>query len=103
MPDPGILEQIGVRVPAAFAGLAGGLVGAWADGRAGFGSWMAYVGAGVLTANWLAEPAIQVLPIKVSEGVAGFIIGTAALSIVRLLIGAVKRWHPELVSKPNGG
>jgi hypothetical protein len=100
MPDLGLLEQIGVRIQPAFAGMMGGIVGAWADGNAGIGAWLAYVGAGCLTANYLAEPATRVIPVMVSEGVAGFIVGLAALAIVRTIIGLINRWKPAL---GNGG
>lgn len=91
--DPGLLDQLGIRVPAMFAGLAGGLVGAYADGKAGLAAWIAYVVSGGLTANFLAEPAQKYIPL-VSEGGAGFVVGLTALVIVRTIIGAAKKWHP---------
>lgn len=90
-----LATQVGIRIGAMFAGFAGGLVGAWADGRSGWSVWLAYVVSGGLTANWLAEPATHVLP-WVNEGGAGFVVGTCALVLVRTIIGAARRWHPQL-------
>jgi hypothetical protein len=98
MPDPGLLEQIGVRIQPAFAGMMGGIVGAWADGKAGLAAWISYVGAGCLTANFLAEAASHI--IGLNEGVSGFIVGLGALAIVRTIIGVIKKWHPQF---GNGG
>lgn len=100
MPDPGLLEQIGIRIQPAFAGAMGGIVGAWADGKAGYIAWVSYVGAGCITSNFLAEPASHV--IGFNEGVAGFVVGLGALAIVRTLIGVIKRWHPDIASKLGG-
>jgi hypothetical protein len=102
MPDPGLLEQIGIRIQPAFAGMMGGIVGAWADGKAGLVAWCSYVGSGLITANYLAEPSIHVMPFSVSEGVAGFIVGLGALVIVRTLIGFIKRWHPQFSNNDGG-
>jgi len=98
MADPGILETLGIRVGAAFAGLAGGVVGAWADGQSGFLTWCSYCGAGLITGNFLALPATHVIP-WVSEGGAGFIVGCSALVVVRGIIAAARKWAPQL----NGG
>lgn len=93
--DPGLLAELGIRVPAAFAGLAGGVVGAWADGKSGYLAWASYCGAGLITGNFLAMPATHVIP-WVNEGGAGFIVGCCALAVVRTLIGAAKKWQPQL-------
>lgn len=100
MPDPGFLEQLGLSVPAAFAGLAGGVVGAWADGRAGIVAWSSYIGAGFLTAGYLAESAVHVIPYT-SPGSAGFVVGLGALAIARIIIGGIKRWHPDIINRLN--
>lgn len=105
MPDDiGLLAQLGIRVPAMFAGLAGGLVGAWADGKAGLLTWIIYCGAGGLTANWLAEPFAPIFTkilffglFDVKEGLAGFLVGGCALAIMRTIIGLARKWTP------NGG
>lgn len=96
------METLGIHVGAAFAGLAGGLVGAWADGKAGLTLTLSYAGAGLLTANWLAEPFTRLSPVSVNEGVAGFIVGGCALVIVRTIKGAVSRWAPNIAAKVNG-
>lgn len=101
--DPGLLAELGVKVQPAFAGLAGGVVGAWADGKAGLISWISYIGAGGITANFLAEPAMGVIPFKVSEGTSGFIVGLSALAIVRILVGLINKWNPSLLGKANDG
>ena len=93
--DPGILATIGIRVPALFAGLAGGVVGAWADHSAGISVWIGYIVCGGLTANFFAEPAMHVIP-YVGEGGAGFIVGACALAIVRAIKEAVSKWKPQI-------
>lgn len=98
MDEHQILTQYGLRITSLFAGFAGGLVGAWADGSSGWLTWLSYVVCGGLTANWLAEPATHVIP-WVNEGSAGFIVGTSALIIVRTLTGLARRWNPQ----PPGG
>ncbi len=97
--DPGLLDMLGIRVSAAFAGLAGGVVGAWADGKSGFLTWCSYCGAGLITGNFLALPATHVIPL-VNEGGAGFLVGCCALAVVRAFIGAARKWAPQLM---NGG
>ena len=96
----GILAQLGIKVPAAFAGAMGGIVGCFADGQAGFMAWLSYVGCGLITANFLAEPAIEMLKpvIHVSEGVGGFIVGLGALAIVRTIIGYIRKWRPGFMN-----
>jgi hypothetical protein len=100
MADPGWLEIIGIRIPAAFAGAMGGIVGCFADGKAGFTAWLSYIGCGLITANFLAEPAISLLSpaVKVNDGVAGFIVGLGALAIARTIIGAIRKWHPAFMN-----
>jgi hypothetical protein len=93
--DPGILASIGIRVSSLFAGFAGGLVGAWADEKAGLGTWIAYAVGGGLTANYLAVEATHFLPAWISEGGAGFIVGGSALMIVRTIKGLVNSWRPQ--------
>jgi hypothetical protein len=101
--DPGILAMIGVRIQPFFAGVAGGAVGALADSKSGLLAWMSYVGAGGLTANFLADPALHVIPVSfLSEGGAGFIIGLGALAIVRTIIGVIRKWNPAFGTN-NGG
>lgn len=96
--DPGLLAQIGVRVPALFAGLAGGIVGAWADQKAGIATWLGAIVCGGLTANWLAEPATHMIPgfTSANEGVAGFIVGGCAYGIVVAIKKTVSAWAPAV-------
>jgi len=98
-----LLADLGIRIPAAFSGLAGGVVGAWADGKSGYLAWMSYCGAGLITGNFLALPATHIIPL-VNEGGAGFIVGCCSLGVVRTIIGAARKWNPALfgngVEKP---
>lgn len=96
--DPGLLAQIGIRVPALFAGLAGGIVGAWADQKAGLATWAGAIVCGGLTANWFAEPATRVIPglSATNEGLAGFIVGACAYGIIKTIKIAVSAWSPKL-------
>jgi hypothetical protein len=97
--DPGILTSIGIRVPAMFAGLAGGIVGAWADRTAGAAMWAGYIVCGGLTANFFAEPAQKVIP-YVNEGGAGFVVGICALAIIKAVKEIVAKWQPQIGGKP---
>lgn len=96
----GILAQLGIDASVAFAGLAGGVVGAWADGKATIGLWFAYVISGSLTAIYLADGLNHILPFTVGRPTAGFLVGTSALVIVRAIIATARRWQPNLF---NGG
>jgi hypothetical protein len=97
--DAGILANVGIRVSSLFAGVAGGLVGAWADEKASLATWVAYAVGGGLTANYLGVEAMHFLPSWVSEGGAGFIVGGSALMIVRTLKALVTSWRPQLGGK----
>lgn len=98
--DVGLLALLGVRVSALFAGVCGGIVGAWADQKASLSVWVGYVVCGGLTGNFFAEPAmhiIQPIPLVgpfVNEGGAGFIVGACALGIIRVIKDAVSKWRP---------
>lgn len=94
-----ILSSIGIRVVSLFAGLSGGLVGAWADEKAGLGTWIVYALAGGLTANYFTAEAMHFLPAWITEGGAGFIVGGSALVIVRTVKGAINSWRPQLGGK----
>lgn len=95
MPE-GILAQLGIDASVAFAGLAGGVVGAWADGRASVAIWFAYAVSGSLTAIYLADGVTHVIPFPVSKPTAGFIVGTSALIIVRAIIATARKWQPAI-------
>lgn len=97
--DPGVLANVGIRVSSLFAGFAGGLVGAWADEKAGLGTWIAYACCGGLTANYLAPSAMHFMPSWLSEGGVGFIVGGSALMIVRTIKAAINTWRPQLGGK----
>jgi disulfide bond formation protein DsbB len=95
MPE-GILAQLGIDVSVAFAGLAGGVVGAWADGKASLTTWVAYALCGALTAIYLAGGLTQVIPFISSKPTAGFIVGACALIIVRAILAAARKWQPSI-------
>ena len=97
--DPSLLAELGIRVPAAFAGLGGGIVGAWADSKAGWKTWLSYAVCGALTGNWLGEPATHIIPF-VNEGGGGFIVGACAFAIIGTFLGLSKKWRPPIM---NGG
>lgn len=99
----GILAQLGINASVAFAGLAGGVVGAWADGKASVLLWFSYAVSGCLTATYLAEPVTHVIPFTVSLPAAGFLVGTCALIIVRAIIAAAKRWQPTIFNGNTTG
>lgn len=95
--DAGLLTMIWsvIRVPAAFSGLAGGVLGAWADGKSGWKAWFTYCGAGFIAGNFFAEPAMHFVP-WLNEGGAGCMVGACALVIVRTMIGVTKKWTPQM-------
>lgn len=88
-----LVELLGINITSAFAGAMGGVVGAWADGKAGFAAWISYVGAGMITANYLADQAAHLT--GVTQTVGGFVVGLAALVIVKAIIAVIKKWHPR--------
>lgn len=90
--DPGFLASIWHPL-SAFSGLAGGIVGAWADNKASLKVWALYGAAGLLTANFLGQDAMRVIP-YVSEGGAGFIVGGCALSLIILFRNIIAKWQP---------
>lgn len=104
--DVGFLAELGLKIQASFGGLAGGIVGAWADEQATLKMWGIYAGAGLLTGNFMAAPALpvfQTIPIMgplISEGGSGFLIGTCALIAVRTVRRLANNWKPNL---PFGG
>jgi hypothetical protein len=101
--DIGLAAQLGIRVAALFAGVCGGIVGAWADQQASLSMWVGYVVCGGLTGNFFAEPAMHIInPIPVfgpyvNEGGAGFIVGACALGIIRGVKELVSRWRPPTI------
>lgn len=99
----GILAQLGINASVAFAGLAGGVVGAWADGKASAVLWFSYAVSGCLTATYLAEPVTHTLPFAIPLPAAGFIVGTCALVIVRAIIAAAKKWQPAIFNGNSSG
>jgi hypothetical protein len=100
MPE-GILAQLGIDASVAFAGLAGGVVGAWADGKASIATWVAYAVCGALTAIYLANAVTSVIPFITSKPTAGFIVGMCALIIVRAIIAAARKWQPNIFNGPG--
>lgn len=97
--DPGLFAMLGVKVPNMFAGLAGGIVGAWVTRAAGVATILGYIVCGALTANFLASPALHILPDWVGEGGAGFIIGLGAMAICASILGAIAKWTPSIGGK----
>lgn len=99
----GILAQLGIDASVAFAGLAGGVVGAWADGKASITTWFAYAICGSLTAIYLAEAFTRIVPFSVSKPTSGFIVGACALIIVRAIIAAARKWQPAIFNGAGSG
>jgi hypothetical protein len=97
---PDFWSYIGVNLSALMAGLAGGVVGAWADGKSGLLAWMGYIMCGGLTGAYLGESASHVIPATNPAG-AGFIVGGCALVVMRLLRGVLSRYGLKL-SGGNG-
>jgi hypothetical protein len=102
MQDGDIWTALGVNLSAMMAGIAGGIVGAWADGKSGIKAWFSYVVCGALTGAYLGEPATHLIPFTNPSG-AGFIVGGSAMLLMRLSRGALTRYGLKLGLNGNGG
>lgn len=101
------LQDIGVKVPDLFAGLAGGVVRTLFD-YSNFKPLVTILSAisGALTANYLAATFAAGFDklfhswfgVDLDHGVAGFIVGLTAMTLCQAIILRVRRWSGE---KPN--
>lgn len=90
---------LGVKVPPLFSGLAGGVVGAWVDGKSGIRAWLGYAACGALTGAYLGEWAAHFIPFG-DDLSAGFFVGACFMFLLRFARG----WLNKLdVLKPAGG
>jgi hypothetical protein len=96
MPDGFALwSALGIKVPPLFSGIAGGIVGAWVDGKSGARAWFVYVICGGLTGAYLGDWASHFMPYGDSIS-AGFIVGGCAMILMRLLRGQIAKLDPKL-------
>lgn len=97
MPDDLLLwSALGIKVPPLFSGLAGGIVGAWVDGKSGVKAWFVYAACGGLTGAYLGEWASHFIPYSDSIS-AGFAVGGSAMMMMRLLRGLINKLDIKLV------
>jgi hypothetical protein len=94
--EHGFMAAAGISASKLFSGMAGGLVGAWADEKVGFRIWAAYVVCGGLVANYLGESARHAMPSWVDPLAIGFILGACAPAVIKGLREVVKRWKPQI-------
>lgn len=90
--DPGLLIQLGVKMPDLLAGFAGGVVNALALKRSDPWSIISSVVIGGLTANYLTETFGHYL--GTAQGTSGFLVGVAGMAICQGIIAGAARWSP---------
>ena len=96
--DPGILIQLGVKIPDLVAGFAGGVVTAFALKQSEPFAVIGSMVVGALTANYLSDPFSHYL--GTGPGTSGFIVGVGGMAIIQGIIAAAKTWTP--FNKGNG-
>ena len=95
-----LLMLIGINPGLLFPGLFGGVViASMTFQRSGPLRAALAVLSAALTANYLAEPAGQVLGFM-NNGPAAFIVGLCAGPITQAIVAAAQKWTPTV---PNGG
>lgn len=100
-PDLDVWIRLGIRLQDLFAGLAGGVVNAFALKRSDPWSIIGSMVAGSLMANYLSDTFAQYLGTK--PGTAGFIIGVAGMGVAQGILEASKMWRPfSNHSRENG-
>lgn len=90
--DPGILVQLGVKMPDLIAGFAGGVVSAIALKRSDPWSIIGSVVVGGFMSNYLSESFSHYL--GTTQGTSGFILGLAGMAIAQGIIAGASRWTP---------
>ena len=90
--DPGLLIQLGVKMPDLVAGFAGGVVNAFVFRRADPVSIIGSMIVGALTANYLSESVGHYL--GTAAGASAFIVGLAGMAICQGIVEAAKSWRP---------
>lgn len=90
--DPGLLIQLGVKMPDLVAGFAGGVVNAFVFRRADPVSIIGSMIVGALTANYLSEAVGHYL--GTTAGASAFIVGLAGMAICQGIVEAAKSWRP---------
>lgn len=100
MPDWDLLSMLGIKIPPLFSGLAGGVVGAWVDGKSGVKAWCVYAACGALTGAYLGEWSSHFMPYGESIS-AGFLVGSSVMIVMRLLRGYLNKWSTK-VAGGNG-
>ena len=91
-PDPGLLVQLGIKLPDLVAGFGGGVVNAIVFKRADPVAIIGSMIVGALTANYLAESFAHYL--GTGPGASAFIVGLAGMAICQGIVEAAKSWRP---------
>lgn len=90
--DPGLLVQLGIRLPDLVAGFGGGVVNAIVFKRADPVSIIGSMIVGALTANYLTDSVSHYL--GTGSGASAFIVGLAGMAICQGIVEAAKSWRP---------
>lgn len=90
--DPGLLLQLGIKLPDLVAGFGGGVVQAIVFKRADPASIIGSMLVGALTANYLGETFSRYL--GTAAGAGAFIVGLAGMAICQGIVEAAKSWRP---------
>lgn len=90
--DPGLLLQLGIKLPDLVAGFGGGVVNAIVFKKSDPASIISSMIVGALTANYLTEPVSHYL--GTSANTSGFLVGLAGMALCQGIIEAAKSWRP---------
>lgn len=94
----GLMAQLGIDASTAFAGLAGGIVAAAADGKSTLSWWFVYAMCGSLTAIYLTDAIVPLMPFHLTKVAAAFVVGGCALIIIRAMRSTATRWFPSILN-----
>lgn len=100
--DPGLLINLGLKLPDLVAGFAGGVVNAFVFKRADPWSVAGSMVVGAFTANYLGEPATHLVSsifggTAISSGASAFVVGVTGMAICQGIMRAIQAWRPAIV------
>ena len=96
------LREIGLRVPDAIAGFAGGVVNAFVFRKSDPLAIIGSVVVGAITANYMTEWAARYLAaLSLTQSAAGFIVGLAGMAICQGIVEAFRKWKLHIGRGPD--